>query len=41
MRKIFEAMTRRDAFGDSPLSLAVCAIVWVLTIAALFNMPGY
>lgn len=41
MRKIFEAMTRRDACGDSPLSLAVCAAVFLLAIAALFQMPGY
>lgn len=41
MRKFFSFMTRRDEFGDSPLSLAVCAAVFLLAITALFNMPGY
>lgn len=41
MKRFWTWLRTRDSFGDSPIGLAVCAFVWILTISALFNMPGY
>ena len=41
LKRFFVWLRTRDSFGDSPLALAVCALVWVLTVSALLNMPGY
>ena len=41
MKRFWTWLRTRDSLGDSPIGLAVCALVWILTISALFNMPGY
>lgn len=41
MKRFWTWLRTRDEFGDSPIGLAVCALVWVLAISAIFNMPGY
>ncbi len=41
MKRFFDWLTRPDDFGDSPLSLAAGAAVFLLMLAALFHMPGY
>ena len=40
-KKFFRWLRTRDSFGDSPLALATCALVWILTVSALLHMPGY
>lgn len=40
MKDFFLSLTKKNADGDSPLGLAVCAVVFLLCMAALMHMPG-
>ena len=41
MRTFLRYLTCRNADGDTPLGLALCAVVFVVCLALLMQMPGY